>query len=215
MEASRIALVFGATGLVGGHLVQELIRDPGYYQVKIFGRGDYPVSDPKIEYHRIDFDLLSDLAGLISGDDLFICLGTTIRKAGSVAAMEKIDRDYPIAIAQLAFANGIRRIAVVSSIGANRKSSNYYLRIKGEMEEGISSIGFAKTVIVRPSMLLGKRKEFRFGETVAKGIISLLNPLFVGWARKYRGIHGSAVASALIRLVHSESNRTIFESAEL
>jgi len=215
MEASRIALIFGATGLVGGHLVQELIKDPDYHQVKIFGRGDYSVSDPKIEYHRIDFDKPDEYSAWLRGDDLFICLGTTIRKAGSVAAMERIDRDYPVTIARLAFANGAGRIAVVSSMGANKKSRNYYLRIKGEMEEGIRDIGFGKTVIVRPSMLMGKRKEFRFGERVAKVMLSLYNPFMIGWARKYRGIQGGTVASAMIRLIKSEANRTIFESAEL
>jgi uncharacterized protein YbjT (DUF2867 family) len=170
---SKIALVFGATGLVGGNLVQELIKDPEYHQVKVFGRGEYSVPDPKVEYHRIDFDKPDEYSAWLTGDDLFICLGTTIKKAGSVAAMERIDRDYPVTIARLAFANGTGHIAVVSSMGANKKSRNYYLRIKGEMEEGICNTGFSKTVIVRPSLLMGKRKEFRFGEMIAKGMVSI------------------------------------------
>jgi uncharacterized protein YbjT (DUF2867 family) len=215
MEDKRSALVFGATGLVGRYLVEELIYNQEYSLIKVFGRGEYQAENKKIEYHRIDFDLPDTWSGQVAGDDLFICLGTTIRKAGSVAMMERIDRDYPASVARIAAKNGIRRIAVVSSMGASAASKNYYMRIKGEMEDQIIAAGIAKTVIVRPSMLIGDRNEFRLAELIAKGVMTVINPLMVGSAKKYRGIHGRTVARAMISLLNKEADTVVFLSDTL
>lgn len=162
-----------------------------------------------------DFGNLDSVSGKISGDDLFICLGTTIRKAGSVANMEKIDRDLPVLIAETALRNGTTGAAVVSSIGANPGSSNYYLRIKGEMEEKIISLDFPRTVIARPSMLLGERKEIRAGEIIGKAVMKTFNPVLTGKLRKYRAIHGKDVARAMIILLQECQGVRIAESDEL
>lgn len=213
--ANRIALVFGASGLVGSELVQLLTSDESYSSVIVFVRHPMDSDHKKIQQHVIDFGRLVDFSHLIRGDDLFICLGTTIRKAGSVGKVEEIDRDLPVTIAQIAYANGVRKIAVVSSIGADSSSRNYYLRIKGEMEAGISRIPFDQTVIARPSMLLGRRNEFRFGEHAGKIIMKGIGFLMVGSLRKYRGIDASTVARAMIALIGSSRKDVVFASDEL
>jgi uncharacterized protein YbjT (DUF2867 family) len=208
----KTALLFGATGLVGGYLLKELAGHPDYGKILVFGRGEFSPSSPQVEYHKIDFESLDSLAELIQGDDLFICLGTTIRKAGSVKAVERIDRDYPAKIAGIAAANGVKRMAIVSSMGSNANSRNFYARIKGEMENLVLKAGIPKTVIARPSMLLGHRKEFRLGELVGKAFMRLIHPIT---PLKYRGIHGRTVARSMIRLLNDPSDRQIYESDEL
>ena len=211
----RTAIIFGATGLVGNLLLEELIKSPDYSSVKIFVRQPAGVSEVKIEEIITDFSDPDSFSAKITGDDLFICLGTTIKKVGTVANMEKIDRDLPIMLAGIARKNGIKRIAVVSSIGASASSRNYYLRIKGEMEEGILKLDFEKIVIVRPSMLLGDRKERRTREMVSKVVIKAFQPVLTGKLLKYRAIHGRNVARAMIILLQKETERKIFESDEL
>ena len=208
----KIALVFGASGLVGKELVRELIDNDSYVSVVIFIRKPLEFKHSKVMEQVIDFDRLEENAALLTGDELFICLGTTIKKAGSVSAVEKIDRDLPVTIARLAFNNGVKRVAVVSSLGANPAVRNFYLRIKGEMERGIREIPFEQIVIARPSMLLGDRAEFRFGEAAGKVVMKAVNVLLTGSFRKYRGIEGRAVAKAMIGLMGSGLNDVIYES---
>lgn len=212
---NRTALIFGATGLVGNLLLEELAKSGKYTLIKIFVRQPSGISSEGVEEIIIDFSDTGNFSSKLSGDDLFVCLGTTIKKAGSVANMEKIDRDLPVMIARQAQANGVKRIAVVSSVGADSASKNYYLRIKGEMEDGIINSGIAKTVIVRPSMLLGDRKEKRVGEIAGKIVMKTFSPLLTGKLIKFRAIHGRDVARAMIILLDRETDKKIFESDEL
>jgi uncharacterized protein YbjT (DUF2867 family) len=214
MEA-RTAIVFGATGLVGNLLLEELINSAAYSAIKIFVRQSTGISGPLVEEIITDFSDPDSLSARLTGDDLFICLGTTIKKAGSVANMEKVDRDLPVKITELAHKNGLRNIAVISSIGANENSKNYYLRIKGEMEKGILSLNIENTVIVRPSMLFGERKEKRTGEKVGKVVMKVVQPVLSGKLLKYRAIHARDVAKAMILLLKEKKEKTIFESDEL
>lgn len=211
----KTAIVFGATGLVGNMLLDELQSGNAYSTIRIFVRQPTGISIPGIEEIITDFREFQSLSARIKGDDLFICLGTTIRKAGSVARMEKIDRDLPVMVARMAHDNGTKRIAVVSSIGAAPSSRNYYLRIKGEMEEEIKKIGFETTIIVRPSMLLGERKEIRTGEMVGKVFMKTVGPLLTGKMKKYRAIHGRDVARSMIILIQGKPGISIIESDEL
>jgi uncharacterized protein YbjT (DUF2867 family) len=209
---NRKALVFGASGLVGNYLLKELMDHASYSAIEVFSRKPIDYNQLKVTVHVVDFNRLEDYAGLIKGDDLFICLGTTIRKAGSIARVEEIDRDLPVRIASIAAAKGVSGVAVVSSIGANSSSRNYYTRIKGEMEAGIRELPFEQIVIARPSILFGDRKEFRFGELVGKAFMKAIGFLLVGSARRYRGIHGRTVAVAMIRLIRSSKTDIIYES---
>jgi len=213
--ANRKALIFGATGLIGNLLLDELLNTEKYSEIVLFSRQAIGVSHPKVREFTVDFSNPEAFIKQITGDDLFICLGTTIKKAGSVKKMEEIDRDLPVILASAASLNGVKRIAVVSSIGANAASANYYLRIKGEMEQEILKLKFESIAIVRPSMLLGERKEKRPGELAGKVVMKVFNPLLIGKIKKYRGIHGRDVARAMITILHRENNTKIYESDEL
>lgn len=212
---NKKAIIFGATGLIGNLLLDELLDSDSYSEIKLFVRQQIGISHPKVQEFSVDFSYPDSFLTKIIGDDIFICLGTTIKKAGSVEKMEKIDRDLPVMLTRAAFSNGVKRIAVVSSIGANIESKNYYLRIKGEMENEILKMKFENTVIVRPSMLLGERKEKRPGELAGKVVMKVVNPLLVGKMKKYRGIHGRDVARAMIALLQKEQAKIIYESDEL
>jgi uncharacterized protein YbjT (DUF2867 family) len=213
----KTALVFGATGLVGTETVRHLLEDEAYEKVVTFVRRDQLITHPKLISHRVQISDIESYKELLTGDDLFISLGTTIKKAGSIQAMEIADRDVPAAISVAARGNGVKAVAVVSSIGANVSSRNYYLRIKGEMERAIIGAGFDKTIIVRPSILLGKRAEFRFGEAVGKVFMKTFRFIFSGPLRKYRGIEASDVAASMITLINSQvqPGQVVFESDEL
>jgi uncharacterized protein YbjT (DUF2867 family) len=192
------------------------LEKAGNYQtIKIFVRQTAGISLPVVEEIITDFSNIGGLGADLKGDDLFICLGTTIKKAGSIESMEKVDRDLPVDIAILARKNGVKRVAVVSSIGADPASKNYYLRIKGEMEQGILTTGFEKTVIVRPSMLMGERKERRPGEIAGKVVMKVIKPVLSGKLLKFRAIHGRDVARAMIMLLDKETDKKIYESDDL
>jgi uncharacterized protein YbjT (DUF2867 family) len=212
---NKTALVFGSTGLIGNLLIEELVKSENYSVIKSFVRQPTGITEPKVEEIVTDFSDMKALSGQVTGDDMFICLGTTIKKAGSVSNMEKIDRDLPVDVARAAASAGVKRIAVVSSIGASPKSASYYLRIKGEMEEGIMKLPFEKKAVVRPSMLLGERKEKRTGEFVGKVVMTAVKPVLFGKLIKYRAIHGRDVARAMISILNKPLEKTIFESDEL
>jgi len=212
---NKTAIVFGSTGLIGNLLIEELTKSENYSLIKSFVRQSTGISEPKVEEIVIDFSNTASFSHLITGDDIFICLGTTIKKAGSVANMEKIDRDLPLDIARAALSAGVKGIAVVSSIGASAKASNYYLRIKGQMEDGIMQLPFHRKTIVRPSMLLGERKEKRAGEMVGKVVMTAVKPVLIGKLLKYRAIHGRDVARAMIVILNTHQEKIIFESDEL
>lgn len=212
---NRTAVVFGATGLIGRYLVEELIISMRYSAIKVFVRRPLHLEHIKVIEKTVDIADIDSYGDMITGDDLFICLGTTIRKAGSVSRVEELDRILPFKIASKARLNGIKRIAVVSSIGADSGSRNYYSRIKGLMESDILSLGFKRAVMVRPSLLLGKRDEFRLMEGLAKFFMVGLGFLFSGKLKIYKAIHGRVVARAMIYLTGIEEDRTIYLSDEL
>lgn len=208
----KTALVFGSTGLVGGYLLKELIANPDYSAVKVFNRRTSDIEHPKVEEIILDYNLLEESKEHFTGDEVFICLGTTIKKAGTYEVMEQIDWHYPVSISRIASEKGIKRLAVVSSIGAKSESSNKYLRIKGKMEEEVLSFSFSTIGILRPSILLGARNEFRFGEIIGKILIKVFGFLLFGKLKKYRGIHGRTVARAMIRILRDTKQEEIYES---
>jgi uncharacterized protein YbjT (DUF2867 family) len=211
----RTALIFGSTGLIGNLLLDELIQSDEYQKILIFVRQTADISQLKITEFIVGFSLPLSFSEKVIGDDIYICLGTTIKKAGSVKKMEEIDRDLPVALASVASANGVKRIAVVSALGANPKSSNYYLRIKGEMEEEIQKLKFENIAIVRPSLLLGERKEKRAGEFIGKVVMKTFKPMLIGKMKKYRGIHGQDVAKAMVAILRKPQKKIVYESDEL
>ncbi len=195
---SRIALVAGASGLVGGHLVRRLLGAEAWGRVVTVGRRPLPLSHPKLEQHTLDFARLPDVPGFPRADDAFCCLGTTIKKAGSEAAFRRVDVDYAVAFARAALAHGASQVLVVSALGAEAGSRIFYNRIKGEMEQAVAALPFEAVQIVRPALLLGGRDETRPAERASQVLLGALRPLMVGPLRAYRPIEGDAVAAALV-----------------
>lgn len=192
----KLAIIFGVTGLTGKALLHNLVNDERYEKVYIVTRRPCGFIHPKAEeilFNYKDFAEMPD----IKAHHVFSCLGTTIKKAGSQAAQQIVDRDYPIAIAKYAKEIGAEKMVCVSSVGADSKSGNFYLRTKGEMEEGVKA-NFSNVVFVRPSFLLGNRKETRIGEKIAIALSYLINPLLFGSLNKYKGIHVDKLSKAMI-----------------
>lgn len=201
----KIALVIGGTGLVGTALLEQLAADDRYVEIVAIGRSCPTVESPKISFVENDLSSPKTAAEHLFGDDLFICIGTTIKKAQSQDAFRFIDYSIPKKIAKHARKNGVRAVAVVSSVGAHRKSGNFYLKTKGKMEEAITSEGFKRTVILRPSLLLGNRTEVRLGEGIARRLAPLTSCLLCGRMRKYRAVKASDVAAAMIRYLNLDT----------
>ncbi len=213
---NKTAIVFGATGLIGSILLKQLCESPVYSQVITFSRKSLEFNHPKLKEVFNFFTDLSSIKNSLHGDDLFCCLGTTIKKAGSQENFKNIDFDLPVQLAKMGEENKIKGFFVVSSIGADPKSSNFYLRTKGEMEKEVLDFNIPKIAVVRPSMLLGKRNEFRFGEKIGKIIMKSISVLILGKYRKYRAIKAETVAKALILIANDDScDQDIYESDEL
>jgi uncharacterized protein YbjT (DUF2867 family) len=196
----KTAIIIGATGLVGSTLVEQILDNPNYSKVVLLLRKPLNIRHPKLIQEVIDFNKLD--ASKIVGYDLFCAMGTTLAKAGSKEAQYKIDCTYPYEIGKIAKANGVKQYILVSSVGANFNSSNFYLRTKGDLEKKIESLGFQNFVSVRPSMLLGDREESRLGEKIGKVLFNMLSPLMFGRLRKYRSVEASDVAKAMQRFAN-------------
>ncbi|MFO7852528.1 MAG: NAD(P)H-binding protein [Bacteroidota bacterium] len=212
---NKTAIVFGATGLVGSELIYHLIKDVRYKAIKVFTRRDLDIEHIKVVEKIVDIEKVEEYSEDIKGDDLFLCLGTTRRKAGSVERMEDIDRHLPVRIAKAALANGVKNMAVVSSIGANSEARNYYYRIKGNMEKDLLGLKFSRMLILRPSILLGKRDEFRLFESIGKALVKAFGFLFTGKKRKYRGIRALEVAYVMVKEINNINGKEIYESDEI
>lgn len=193
------ALVIGASGLVGMELTKQLLLYQRYSKVITLVRKPLPLEHEKLEQRRYDFDWKN--ADLITGDELFCCLGTTIKTAGSPAAFRKVDYDYVLETAQLAIEKGVKKMALVSSIGANKNSKVFYSRVKGEIEAAVSALDFEACFLMRPSLLLGSRPELRMGELVGKLAMTFFSPAI---PNKYKGIEAKQVAKAMITCMSSE-----------
>ena len=216
MNDSRTALILGATGLVGGHCLDLLLDDEVYEQVITVGRSDTGRNHPKLARRLIDFERLSDYRDLIRARDVFCCLGTTIKKAGSQEAFRKVDFTYPHEVARIAKENGAEQFLLVSSLGADSKSRIFYSRVKGELEEAISGIPFDAIQIFRPSLLLGSRKEVRLGEQIAEKASRIFAFLFVGMLAKYRPIQARDVAAAMVKIAKEQPRGVnTYESTEI
>lgn len=196
-EANKTALLFGATGLIGSHLLNLLLDSDAYKEVHTFSRRKLDISHPKLKEHQIDFDKLADSSKLIVGDDLFYAMGSTIKKAKSKANFYKIDYNYAYETAKIAASNKVNQFLLVSSIGADKNSFFFYNKVKGKLEESVEQLPFWATHIFRPSVLIGKRNENRFGEQVAGRIGKVLNYVSGGKLHKYGPIEADRVAISM------------------
>jgi uncharacterized protein YbjT (DUF2867 family) len=199
MNNQRTALIVGASGLVGGHLLRMLLSDDGYSRVTVLVRKPLPINHPKLIQETVDFARLSDVAGRITAQDVFCTLGTTIAKAGSQAAFRKVDYEYPLQVAEMALLRGAEQYLIVTAIGSDARSPIFYSRVKGEIEQAIETLGYKTTVVLRPSFLAGDRAESRLGETLGIAVGKFLGFALLGPFAKYRVIDADVVADVMIR----------------
>ena len=211
----KTALLFGSSGLVGKNLLNKIINNSNYSKVKIFVRSSLEISDQKVEVINTDFKDLQKIKNLIIGDDCFYCIGTTKNNSPDKNEYRRVELDLPKKIAQISKSNDIKSFIYVSSGFADPKNSGDYLKFKGLVEEEIISLNFEKIGILRPSFLLGNRKENRVGEKIGIIIFKLLSPLFVGPIKKMKPIHSETVAKAMIQIANEDIQQTIFESNEI
>ena len=211
----RTALIFGSSGLVGGHLLNQLIKDTNYSKIKLFVRSDAEISDPKVEIIKTDFNNLQNHKEDIKGDDCFFCIGTTKKNSPDKDEYKRVELDIPREVAKIAKSNLVNSFIFVSALYANPKSSGEYIRFKGQVEEELKELNFPKLGIMRPSFLIGNRKEKRVSETIGIFVFKLLSPLLLGPLKKMKPIHSETVAKAMIVVIQNDIQQTIFESNEI
>lgn len=205
---TRSALVAGPTGAVGQLLVQQLLANPSYHQVKALTRRPLGFSHPKLVELPLPRANETGVPPELRADDFFCCLGTTLKKAGSRAAFEQVDYHLVLQLARLALAAGAQQMLVVSAAGSSLKALSFYSRVKARMEAAVQALGFTSLHILRPSILIAERSESRPGERLAILAAPLLNPLLMGKLSIYRAISVAEVASAMITLALRNSAGT-------
>jgi len=201
---TRKALIVGATGLIGGYCLQALLDDPGYSEVIAF------VRKPILKTHRKLKTVISKYTNLeselsnIQTDDVYCCLGTTIKKAGSQEAFKQVDLSLVVTVAELMRKQGSEQFLVISSMGADPNSKVFYSRIKGEMEQALRQLDYPCLRIIRPSLLLGPREEFRFAEKIGAWLTPVMKPLMFGSLKKYSPVQAESVARFMVKVAHEE-----------
>jgi uncharacterized protein YbjT (DUF2867 family) len=203
---ARKAVLAGATGLIGSELLNLLLTGPDYDEVLVIARKSTGIIHTKLTEFIIDFDNIDEYADKVAGHAIFCCLGTTLNKTPDKSIYRKIDHDYPVKLAQLGAQNGVEQYHLVSSLGANSKSSSYYIRFKGEMEEDVKRSGIKSIYIYQPSFITGDRKEFRLMEKIMVGLRVVINPLLIGRLEKYRSIAAKTIARAMVNQSIKNSN---------
>jgi len=211
----KTALLFGSSGLVGGHLLNQLTKDTNYSKIKLFVRSDAGINDSKVEIIKTDFNNLQNYKEDIKGDDCFFCIGTTKQNSPDKDEYKRVELEIPKEIAKIAKSNLVNSFIFVSALYANSKSSGEYIRFKGLVEEELKRLNFLKIGIMRPSFLIGIRKEKRVSETIGIFIFNLISTLLLGPLKKMKPIHSEIVAKAMIRTANENLEKNTFESNEI
>lgn len=210
-QPNKTALVLGATGLIGDILTHRLVESSLYRTVTVLVRRPLGWQHPRLQEIAFDFDTPDTLP--VQADDLFCCLGTTMKKAGSKGAFQKVDYQYPLDIARLGLQAGASQFLIVTSMGADGQSTFFYNRVKGEVERDLTSLQYPTLLIFRPSVLLGHRNENRLLEKIAEGAMRLFSPIIPA---RYKGIDASKVANAmLVTAQQGLVGKHVFESDAL
>lgn len=210
------ALIAGSTGLIGSHLLSILLDDENYDGIISISRRSTGIVHKKLKEVICSFDKMDEVADQLIAHDLFICLGSTIKKAGSKEAFEKFDYTYPLQLSKIALENGAKQVSLVSALGADNSSLFFYNRVKGDLELAISELQYETVNILRPSILLGEREETRVAENMAQGFYKALGWVFVGPIKKYKAIDGETVAMAMNKIARSNApGINTFDSDEI
>ena len=211
----KTALIFGSSGLVGGQLLNKLIQNNNYNKIKVFVRSDPQIKEVKLEIIKTDFNNLENHRDDIKGDDCFYCIGTTKQNSPDKNEYRRVELDVPKQVAQIAKSNLVNSFVFVSSGYADPNSSGDYLKFKGLVEEELKKLNFSKLGIMRPSFLIGNRKEKRVGEKIGIFLFKILSPLFLGPLKKMKPIHSEKVAKAMIKISNGDFKQHVFESNEI
>jgi uncharacterized protein YbjT (DUF2867 family) len=206
----KTALIIGGTGLTGRKLYHQLCADKRYSVVRLLVRK--PINSISTKLEQIEFDFENPNASLVKGHDVFCCLGTTIKDAGNREQFFKVEHQYVITLAKMAFANGTQNFAYISATGASKKSLFYYNKVKAAVEISLQKIGFKTLLIVRPSLLLGTRNKARFGENIAKLLATNFSFLLPA---RLKPIKSSQVAAAMIAGINTVNGICVIESHQI
>lgn len=198
--SARSALIAGATGAVGRRLLSLLLHEPRYGTVHVLSRRPLAHEETGMVVHQVDFEQLAQSAALFDVDDVYCCLGSTMKQAGSRQAFARVDHDYVVELARLAGEAHARRFIMISAVGASAQALAFYSRVKGRAEAAVRDVGPPTIHILRPSLLMGEREEHRPGEALAQRLMPAVNPLLCGPLRRYRGVTTQAVAEKMMQL---------------
>ena len=211
----KTAIILGATGLTGGLLLDQLIADSTYDKIKLFSRSSVASASEKVEEYLADTLELELYQEQFTGDEVFCCIGTTALKTPNKKKYKAIDYGIPVSAATLAKRNGIATFIVLSSMGADSKSSVFYSKTKGEMECDVLLQNVPHTFILRPSLIGGHRNEYRLGEKIAKVAMRLLNPILIGDFKKFRIIHPEKIAKCMQIVARSKTQEVFLDSDKI
>tara|TARA_B100000482_G_scaffold8468_1_gene6415 strand:+ start:20 stop:679 length:660 start_codon:yes stop_codon:yes gene_type:complete len=211
----KTALIFGSSGLIGNHLLELILKDNNYNKIKLFVRSDLTNVNSEIEIIKTDFNNIKNHKDKIVGDDCFFCIGTTRKNTPDKNEYIKIEYNLPIEVAKIAKSNSINNFIYISSLGANPNAASLYLKNKGQTEQELIKLNFMNLSILRPSILLGNRKENRVGEKIGIFAMKTLSPLFLGNMKKYKPIKVEYVAKAMLQVAQKDYQKNIFESDEI
>lgn len=211
----KTAIILGATGLVGGIVLEKLLKDNRYDKIKLFSRSSVERNNPKIEEHLIDLFEIEKVSENFTADEVYCCVGTTKSKTPDEDTYRKVDYGIPVSAAKIAKKNNIKTFLVISALGADPGSKLFYNRTKGEMERDVLKQGIPKTYIFQPSLIAGERDEKRLMEEVAKKAMKVGNYLLQGPLKKYRSIHPEAIAKAMIYVANYPYSASRIESKEI
>ena len=211
----KTALIFGSSGLIGNELLELILKDNNYIKIKLFVRSDLTDVNSKIEIIKTDFNNIENHKDKIVGDDCFFCIGTTRKNTPDKNEYIKIEYNLPIEVAKIAKSNSINNFIYISSLGANPNAASLYLKNKGQTEQELIKLNFMNLSILRPSILLGNRKENRVGEKIGIFAMKTLSPLFLGNMKKYKPIKVEYVAKAMLQVAQKDYQKKIIESDEI
>ncbi len=209
------ALIFGSSGLVGSNLVKIILQNEKYDHIKLFVRSETENKSKKLEIIKTDFNNLEKHKDSIVGDDCFFCIGTTRKNTPDKNEYIRTEYNIPVEIGKIAKSNSVKNFIYVSSLGANPNASGLYLKNKGQAEQELINLNFPRLAIIRPSILLGNRKENRIGEKIGIFVMKLLSPLFLSKLKKYKPIKVENVAKAMVNIAQNDYQKKIFESDQL
>jgi uncharacterized protein YbjT (DUF2867 family) len=212
---SYTALVAGGSGLVGGYTIDFLLQDPNCTKVISIGRRKLSKEHEKLEQKVVDFNLLEQHKDLFNVDRVFCCLGTTIKKAGSKGKFRLVDYDYPLKMAAMAEAQKVKSFSIITALGSDKNSKIFYNKVKGEVEAELETLQFQNVNVLQPSLLMGDREESRIGEGIAQVAFKIINPLFAGPLKKYKGIEGKQVAKAMVAIANQSQVKAFIDFLQI